>query len=309
MQNLPYQWLVAGSLIFLPFCRSLLAQSTTTTLSTYLAAARQNQRPAAPAALWQNSEQHHEVLTALSPYYSDTLTTVRVQAYYLTKQVGTRSQDKALRQQAVSQLTRGLQDEDSGISGRVHSYLTNFGSGDFPSEARQLLSNLLGQQPTHLSQLLNLVGALNMTDQIPALQSLLPGLSARDRWAAQLALARLSNPEALATVLARVKRYPVNDDLVYEALPDLVYTRQKDAIDYLVAIVQSNERNCESADPEATENIRCGYRVLELLAPVIQDFPLAVGESGDLAVDDYPQALQQARQWLEQHPDYQIISD
>ncbi len=285
------------------------AQSSTTTLSAYLSAIRQHQRPAAPASLWQNPEPHSEVLMALSPYYSDTLATVRAQAYFLTKQVGTRSQDEALRQQAVRQLVNGLRDEDRGIIGRVHTYLTNFGSADFPPAARQVVSELLGQRPAHLTQLLKLVGALEMTDQISNLHSLLPSLSARDRWEAQLALARLGNPEALATVLTRVKRYPVNDDLVYEALPDLVYTRQKAALDYLITIVQSKEKNCSSADHEARENIYCGYRVLELLAPVIQNFPLTVDESGDLAVNDYPQALQQAQQWLSKNANYQIISN
>ena len=285
------------------------AQPPTPTLSTYLSAIRQHQRPAAPVSLWQNSEQHSEVLTALSPYYSDTLTTVRAQAYFLTKQVGIRSQDEALRQQAVRQLVNGLRDEDRSIIGRVHSYLAQFGSADFSPAARQTIAGQLTQQPAHLSQLLKLIGSLNMTDQILSLQSVLPGLSARDRWAAQLALARLGNPEALATVLNRAKRYPVNDDVVYELLPDLVYTRQKAALDYLITIVQSKEKNCSSADHEAGENIYCGYRVLELLAPVIQNFPLTVDNSGDLAVNDYPQALQQAQQWLNQHPDYHIIGN
>lgn len=275
-------------------------------IATHLTAVRQNQRPAAPASLWQNPEQHHEVLTALTPYYSDTLTTVRAQAYFLAKQVGTYSQDKAVRQRAVDQLTGGLRDEDSSIGGRVYNYLDEFDAADFSPETQQSVSDLLSRRLAHFSQLLRLVGALNMQEQTTTLQSLLPSLSARDRWTAQLALARLGDPEALASVLDRAKRYPVNDDVVYELLPDLVYTRQKQALDYLVAIVQSHEKNCSSADPEADEGIRCGYRVLELLAPVIRNFPLAVDESGDLTVSDYPKALQQARQWLGQNADYQI---
>ena len=283
----------------------LFAQSPT--LNTYLTAVRQNQRPSAPQALWQNPEQHPAVLQALSPYYTDTLSPVRAQAYYLAKQIGTHSQNEALRQQVVSRLTPGLRDPDPGIVGRVHSYLTAFDATDFSPAARQGITNLLSQSPTHQSQLLKLVGTLDMTEQIATLQRLLPTLSARDRWAAQLALARLGDPEALATVLAQVKQQPLNDDVVYEALPDLIYTRQKDALDYLVTIVQSDEKRCQSADPEAEQNIRCGYRVLELLAPVIADFPLAIDESGDLAVDDYPKALEVARAWLESHPDYEVI--
>ena len=109
-------------------------------------------------------------------------------------------------------------------------------------------------------------------------------------------------------MLAQIKQQPLNDDVVYELLPDLVYTRQKDALDYLVAIIQSDEKRCQSADPEAEQNIRCGYRVLELLAPVIADFPLTLDESGDLAVSDYPQALEEARRWLTEHEDYKIVS-
>ena len=282
------------------------AQSPTTTVATYLNAIRQNQHPTTPKQLWQDAEQHSETLATLQPYYTDTLPTIRAQAYYLTKQVGTNSQDAALRQSAVSQLITGLQDEASGNVGRVHGYLTTFRPADFTTSSRQTIANLLNQRPPHFSRLLRLVGSLGMTQQIATLHNLLPELSGRDRWAARLALARLGDQEAIATVLSRAKQFPVNDDVVYELLPDLIYTRQKEAIDYLVTIVQSDEKNCEPADPDASENILCGYRVLELLAPVIQDFPLTIDASGDLAVNDYPKALQQARRWLKEHIDYQI---
>lgn len=300
--------ILGSAILFLSFGTvPSYAQSPATTVATHLTAVRQNQRPAAPASLWQNPEQHPEVLTALAPYYADTLATVRAQAYFLTKQVGTNSQNEAIRQRAVDQLTRGLRDEDSSISGRVHSYLAEFSSSDFSPAARQSVSDLLIQGPAHFPQLLRLVGTLDLQEQTATLQRLLPDLSAHDRWTAQLALSRLGDPEALANVLERVKRYPINDDVVYELLPDLVYTRQKAALDYLVTIVQSDEKSCSSADPEAETGIRCGYRVLELLAPVIRNFPLAVDASGDLITSDYPQALQQARAWLEQNTDYQII--
>ncbi len=260
------------------------AQSPTATIATYLNAVRQGNHPATPQALWQNPEQHDEVLSALQPYYTDTLPSVRAQTYYLTKQVGTNSQDPTIRQSAADQLITGLQDENSGNVGRVYTYLSTFRPADFTASSRQVIAELLSQNPPHFSRLLKLVGSLGMTEQISTLRNLLPELSGRDRWAAQLALARLGDQEALSNVLARAKRYPVNDDVVYELLPDLVYTRQKEAIDYLVTIVQSDEKNCAPADPDASEKILCGYRVLELLAPVIQDFPLTVDASGDLAV-------------------------
>lgn len=302
-----YSRVALTTLLLLSF-RMLPAQSISTTITNYFDQVRQNAYPAQPRSLWQEEAQHTEVLAALTPYYSDTLAQVRAKAYYLAKQVGTSSQKLALRQRVTEQLVAGLSDEDSGNAGRVNSYLTEFRPVDFTAKAQQQLANLLLQRPAHFSQLLLLVGTLGMQDQTSVLQRMLPSLSGRHRWSAQLALARMGDQEALTDVLARVKRYPVNDDVVYELLPDLVYTRQKEAIDYLAAIVQSDERNCQSADPEAEEPILCGYRVLELLAPIIENFPLALDESGDLAVNDYPAALQQARRWLSQHPNYQIAN-
>lgn len=287
----------------------LFAQSPTSSVESYLAAVRQGSYPPAPNRLWQEASQHSSTLATLSSYYSDTLAAVRAQAYFLAKQVGTNSQTSSVRQQAVSQLTQGLADENSGNVDRIHTYLTEFQPKDFTNSARQSVARLLTQRAAHLARLFKLAGYLGLQDQIPVLQELASTLSGRDRWAAQLALARLGDQEALASILDRAKRYPVNDDVVYELLPDLVYTRQKDALDYLVTVVQSEEKNCQSADPEGEESMLCGYRVLELLAPVIVDFPLALDESGDLAMSDYPKALRQARQWLRLHPDYQVRVD
>ncbi len=303
-----YQLAITLALCFVSI-EGLFAQSPSSVITNYFTQVREGRNPATPRSLWQEHGQHTEVLTALSPYYADTLATVRGKAYYIAQQVGLHSQDQKVRQQVVGQLVAAVQDADSGNSGRASSFLTEFQPDDFTTRSRQQLAGLLSEQPPHFHRILRLIGYVGMQDQVPALKNLLASLSARDRWSAQLALARLGDQEALATVLARAKRYPVDDDVVYELLPDLVYTRQKAAVDYLVTVVQSNDKNCASADPEADENIVCGYRVLELLAPVIRSFPLSVDESGDLAVSSYPTALQQARQWFKQHPDYLIAGD
>jgi len=49
---------------------------------------------------------------------------------------------------------------------------------------------------------------------------------------------------------------------------------------------------------------------LEIIAPIIQDFPIPVDEAtGDLDTDDYEAALQQSREWLEANQaDYVVIN-
>ena len=53
-----------------------------------------------------------------------------------------------------------------------------------------------------------------------------------------------------------------------------------------------------SANADSEENILCGYRVLEYIAPVMIDFPLPVDEFGELEIDDYEAGLEEVRQWM-----------
>ncbi|MGM0579812.1 MAG: hypothetical protein ACQETL_03980, partial [Bacteroidota bacterium] len=91
--------------------------------------------------------------------------------------------------------------------------------------------------------------------------------------------------------------------------PTLAFTRQKAAVDVLVEQVFNDEQNCSSPDPDSNQKITCAYRILEIIAPIIQDFPIPVDEAtGDLDTDDYEEALQQSREWLEANRiDYSIV--
>ena len=108
--------------------------------------------------------------------------------------------------------------------------------------------------------------------------------------------------------MERVERQPVNDDLVYEIVPYLVYTRRQEAFKFLERIIQSNESTYLSANADNEENILCGYRVLEYIAPVMINFPLPVDEFGELEINDYEAGL--VRQWMaEQEGDYELVMD
>lgn len=39
----------------------------------------------------------------------------------------------------------------------------------------------------------------------------------------------------------------------------------------------------------------------------VKRFPLTVAANSDLAVKDYPTALQQAREWLSEHADHRVM--
>jgi hypothetical protein len=119
----------------------------------------------------------------------------------------------------------------------------------------------------------------------------------------------MGDTNATAEILNRVKRIPVNDEVVYEVFPDLIYTRQTDALDYIVKALHSDAKNCIAADAEKDIPILCGYRIMEQLAPVIEGYPLHLDEFGDVQTLDYPAALNTVREWFLKHKSYTIRHD
>lgn len=182
---------------------------------------------------------------------------------------------------------------------------------DYSTISNDSLKSLLHPTTKNLNKAILEVGKTNRKEFINSLMIFLQTnnkLSPQIKWSTHLALARLGDPNALNYVVQRTRKLGVNDEVVYELFPGLAYTRQKQAFEYMIETIKSDDKNCKSADPENPEAINCAYRILEFLAPTIKDFPLKIDASGDLEVADYTIALQQAREWFERNPQYQIIN-
>ena len=181
---------------------------------------------------------------------------------------------------------------------------------DFSTISNDSLKSLLQPTTKNLSKILLEAGKTNRTDFIDPLISFLEAnnkLSPQVKWSTHLALARLGETNAINYIVQRTRKLGVNDDVVYELFPGLVYTRQPQAFEYMVEVIKSDNKSCNSADPENSEPINCAYRILEFLAPVVNGFPLEIDASGDIKTKDYAVALQQAREWFIVNPQYQII--
>lgn len=291
-------------LLFLIFINlvslSAFAQTPAELLKPFMEEVRAGKSVAVPDALLQTSNAK-SVVEALLSYTKDTVVAVRSRAYFILQRAALASREAALKTDVLQHLIEGGKDKDSGLVGQVFSGLTQFNKNDFNNQAKDSLQSLFKLRPTNLDKLIRLIGFLNITSvQNELLVMSQPGNSKRDRWAALIALSRMGEPYALTSLMDRVKKLPVNDDVVYEVFPDLIYTRQKEAFNYMIAALQSDEKNCESADPENAVVIQCGYRIMEQLAPVIKDFPLEVDASGDIKTKDYKKALTTARNWFKE---------
>lgn len=249
--------------------------------------------------------------SAIVAYQNDSISQIRYQAHLLLARLGQKSKKQEDRSWAVDQLIRSSRHTDSGVVGLVVRELSAFNRNDFSSASRDSLRSIVRQKAKHYSLWLRLVGYVGLKDQIVGIQSQVEQkqLNRSEKWSAYLALSRLGDAEALQYILGRVRSFGTNDEVVYEIFPDLVYTRQPLAIQYLVEALRSDETDCHSADAENPQPQTCAYRIMELLAPVIKNIPLKMDPSGDLSVTDYKVALQSTRQWFDNHSDYTIMDD
>lgn len=285
-------------------------QDTQKALTAYFSEVRSGKYQSIPKNLFQ-PENAKSTLTSVVPYLKDSSAIVRAKAYALVQLVGNTTRQDNLREDAVTKLAEGVKDRDSGNAGLAIGYLQGFRKEDYTSAVKDTLVNIFGRRPPHLKEYIKLIGFLELTQTRDDLRALAQqgNASRQDRWAALLALARMDDRYATDDVIKRVSKLPVNDEVVYQIYPDLVYTRRKEIIGILIDQLNSDAKNCESADAERPANIPCAYRVMEMLAPAIEGYPVKLDASGDIDAKDYTEVLQKVRTWFRSHPDYKINKD
>ena len=276
-------------------------------LHEYLSSYRENRYISVPQEIFEDDKNQMGLLEALSEYTTDTVPDIRLKVYNLADRIGERSEDQRVRNLAVNILTVGLRDADVGIVGVVSGKLLTYKKSDFSAQNSNQIASLVSSSTPYLGNILKLAGHLDLdvTDQLRALVGD-SQLSNQYRFQAQLALARTGDEQSINHITKRLNSLEINDRFVYSMVPQLVYTRQKPIIDFLVEVIQSDELNCYSANPNSDGKILCGYRVMEYLAPIIVDFPIPLDEFGEPDIKDYRAALEEVRAWFDKHPDYEI---
>lgn len=245
----------------------------------------------------------------LRPYLQDSLLHVRQKAYSFLYRKG-RLVAESEKHPYIILLLKGCEDPNGSIVGQNLIWLQSFSKNDFPAEAKELINALLrNSQVPHRKRLIMLAGYVNAGKEWMKRQSLQPDLSPNDRWFLNLALARLGDEAGIEFCLGALQPLELNNNLVEFGLPDIIYTRQKKLLNICIDYLNSDEPACLSADPDNETPLLCGYRILEMIAPVIIDFPVKVSAIGGLETTDYRQALLTARQWFREHPDYQVQTD
>lgn len=254
-----------------------------------------------------------DILKELPKYETDTLANVRRLVYNLYYQVVRKNKNNNIRQEAIFHLVKACKDSEIDIRNSSARKLKYFKKDDFSEASKTELIGYLSENKDIYKNTVRLIGFLDLEDQVSKLNDLLNDTTVTEesiRWKIRITLARLGDnaQTSYCTNLARSKG--VNDRIIHYLLKDLIYTRQKEAFDYLLDILYSDAKNCRPANPDLYDPIVCGYRIMELLAPAVEDFPFeSYPGTSQLKAKDYDKTLEDVRQWFREHPDYEIKRD
>ncbi|MCG8578839.1 MAG: hypothetical protein MI866_02920 [Bacteroidales bacterium] len=206
---------------------------------------------------------------------------------------------------------KGLIDEEPMLASSALDYLEELPGTLFDNRTKNRLSAIIIDNPDHYKRIVMLSGRLKMLQLTSFYENRLKNdslLSKSDQWALQLSMARMGDPFMVNACIQQVNAIGMNDQVVYNLIPDLIYIQSKLITDYLLDELALQNLNCTSADPDNEVAIDCAYRLAEYIAPTIQDFPFKVGASGDLECDNYEQALVDIRAWIaENRDDYKTV--
>lgn len=249
-----------------------------------------------------------QILSQLKVYLNDSLPEVRSAAAGMVHLVSSQAFDPSIRMAGVDLLLGTYREDDAAQAATLLTFLQGYRREDFSPSALDAVRHLVRREPPYFDRILRLAGSLRLEDLISDIRPWSqPGNPVPIRWNALLSMARLGDAAATAAVLRRAKSLPLNDDVVYQLFPDLIYTRSPEIIAFVVDALHNNEPNCFAADGEREVHIDCGYRIMEQLAPVIADFPVERDDSGDLKTDDYPGTLERIRLWFLANRGYTIL--
>jgi hypothetical protein len=239
-----------------------------------------------------------KVMGIAATYLDNPNERARYLAVQIIHEAGQTSRGKT-RQEAVNQLVIACRDNQQSIRSLASTYLESYQRVDFTPEVKDTIKSLL-QVPEYGKNLLLIAGYVQPNGVASTLKEIEEGRIYKhtDRWNLYLALARCGEQEYIDYIVTRVQTLGLNDEVVTSLYPGLAYTRQARAIEVLTDVIHQDEKACLSPNPESGESIPCGYRVMEILAPVIKGFPLQLNPSGELKTKDYQQAYKRARKWL-----------
>jgi len=206
-----------------------------------------------------------------------------------------------MKEEAVETLCKNCNSNEVFLKSEIYKSLRKIEKRHFTVVAIDLLQNNLTTKNSHLNELVLLLGFAGNQETKQVLENFYytENINQRTKWYIHLALARLGDMNQTEYCINKAKKLPVDDFFMYEVLPEIIYIKQPQLIPIFINVLQEKGKNCTNADPENPQQMHCGYRLIEIIAPVFINYPFESTPSGDLAVSDYNEARIIVLDWLE----------
>lgn len=295
---------IALALFFLVSLSALSQSDLTRQINTLMAQLRSGQSMTADREKILNTGNYKDATEALGKYVSDTVPAVRIAALSLYSSTALRSKDKALIRKSVKNIL-GNAVLNNSLNSQIVNLLKRYTKQDFESEELQLMKSLLNSEENNIGALAKVyafaAGPAAQNDLKDWLAK--PTLSKGDKKDLKLALVRSGDQNYAQKMIETLKQQVVNDELIYSALPDVLYTKNRDMVAFLLNAVMSDAKKCSSANNDDPVPMTCAYRLIEQLAPHILHFPVSINEKGEIDAKDLNQSLTEVRAWITKNKD------
>jgi hypothetical protein len=236
---------------------------------------------------------------AINDLRQDSSATKNIDYLYPVFQVGVTSKDGIERQLAAEIWCKCI-GNNSLLTNNAVTKLQQFKQTDFTDSAKFYLKLGLNNSSNNIGAIAKLTAFVCGNTCIEDLQNavLKQSISKFDKKDIKLALLRAGETHNEQRLLQAAKEQVVNDNFVYNLVNDLIYTHNKVIFDYLLEIIMREDKNCTSANNDNPEPINCAYRLIEKVAPYINDFPAKVNGYNELETTDYATLLTTVRGWI-----------
>lgn len=301
------EFMVYRLILLLWFVPTLALGQAKGSLPAYLQEARLGHHPSIPTPLPADSDTRTVwASTVENALAQDTTGQLDYAAFHLLYQLSQGDAGAPLRQAVIHTLVSNLL-EGHRLSVNLAEWLRPYAPAELRETTRALIVQYFpGYKGSFYREVAELIGWFRIEELRYAIEDRLPDLSPVDRWYTYAALARLGDEPAALRMHAILDRAGVSADALQELYPTVVYTREPSLIGRLVEIVNTDEHSCAAPYYYQSEPISCAYLAMEFLPDAIKDFPYTQDLSGELEVEDYALALTNIRQWLGEHPNYEI---
>ncbi len=268
-------------------------------INTLMAQLRSGQAITADRGKIAAATNYKEATEILGRYVSDTLLAVRYEALSLYSQAALRSKDKALIKKSIRSIIGNAVLYNS-INNQIVNLLKRYTKQEFESDELQLMKSLLESQYNNIGNLAKVyafaAGPTAQNDLAALLAK--PTLNKGDKKDMKLALVRSGNENYAQKMNETLKQQVLNDELIYSALPDVLYTKNKEMFAWLLNGIMSDNKKCSSANNDDPAPMICAYRLIEQLAPHILNFPVSINAKGEIESKDLSKSLTDVRAWI-----------